>query len=122
MADIELANVANESTVKHVDGYPALADFVSKDPDSESFVFRKFDTLSARKVLYLQSELIALERQQVELDREAFSSADPELLSAMRKWEDFSAKAQSDAEVKKRKELADQIGLTLERYREPSRR
>ena len=122
VVDIELAGMVKECVVSHADGYPAIGEFVSADPNSESFVFRKFNTLSARKMLYLQSELIELERQQLELDREAFLSDDHELHSSMRTWEDFGAKDQCHAGVRKRKELADEMDLKLERYRKRTRR
>jgi hypothetical protein len=48
-------------TAKQRDGYPALADFIAQDPDHETFVFRRFKGLSARNILNLQGELIALE-------------------------------------------------------------
>lgn len=32
----------------HRDGYPALAAWISHDPDNETFIFRKFDRLAAK--------------------------------------------------------------------------
>lgn len=43
------------------DGYPALATFIARDPDGETFIFRKFAGLTARRLLQLESELIELE-------------------------------------------------------------
>lgn len=42
-------------------GYPSLARFIASDSDRTSLVFRRFDRLAARNLLYLQSELAELE-------------------------------------------------------------
>lgn len=43
-------------------GYPAAAAFISRDPDHDTYVFRSFNSLTARNLLQLQGELITLER------------------------------------------------------------
>jgi len=48
-----------------LDGYPSLAEDISSDPDRTSLVFRRFDRLAVRNLLYLQSELVELEAMQV---------------------------------------------------------
>lgn len=68
LGDIELGKIR--------DGYPALASWVARDPDSESFVFRKFICLGARNILHLQSQLISLEKEIDDLDAEARQSGD----------------------------------------------
>ncbi|RYP21279.1 hypothetical protein DL765_002328 [Monosporascus sp. GIB2] len=65
--DLELGHIR--------DGYPALAAWIGKDPDNETFVFRKFDRLSARNLLHLQCQLIQLEDEIDELDDEAREKA-----------------------------------------------
>jgi hypothetical protein len=45
----------------HPRGYPSLANFISSDRDF--FVFRRFNNLAARNLLYLQDELIELEEK-----------------------------------------------------------
>ena len=52
-----------------LEGYAAVAAWIALDPDSETFVFRKFDRLAARNLLYLQSELLAVEKDLDRLDR-----------------------------------------------------
>jgi hypothetical protein len=37
-----------------LDGFPSLAAFIASDPDHTSLVFRRFDRLAARNLLYLQ--------------------------------------------------------------------
>lgn len=46
---------------EHTDGYRAIADLISSDPDGETYIFRKFAKLTARKLLYPESELIELD-------------------------------------------------------------
>lgn len=58
------------------DGYPALAAWIGRDPDNETFVFRKFDRLSVRNLLHLKCQLIQLEDEIDKLDDEARKSSD----------------------------------------------
>jgi hypothetical protein len=51
--------------VRPLDGFPSLSDFIASDHDRTSLVFRRFDRLAARNLLYLQSELAALEAKLV---------------------------------------------------------
>jgi hypothetical protein len=44
---------------EYLDGYPSLAAFIASDP--ELAVYRRFDRLTTRNLLYLQSELLYLE-------------------------------------------------------------
>jgi hypothetical protein len=50
-------------------GYPSLADFIAQDPDHETYVFRRFKRLGVRNVLYLQGELIKIERELEALEK-----------------------------------------------------
>ena len=52
-------------TARPLDGYPSLAEDISSDPDRTFLVFRRFDKLAVRNLLYLQSELAELEAMQV---------------------------------------------------------
>jgi hypothetical protein len=69
------------------DGYPALAAWIARDPDNETFVFRKFGRLAARNILHLQSQIIAIERDVDQLDEEARRSSDLEARQSSRRWE-----------------------------------
>ena len=48
-----------------LEGYPSLSEDIASDPDRTSLVFRRFDKLAVRNLLYLQSELVELEAMQV---------------------------------------------------------
>lgn len=54
-------------------GYPSLASWISRDNDSEGFIFRKFDYLGARNLLYTQPDLTCWEKQLLELDAEVWN-------------------------------------------------
>lgn len=117
MADVEMAKLHKGNDVAISFGYGAAARFVASDPDHESFVFRKFNELSARKLLYMQSELIYLEEQQNAFDEAVMLSSDDELYSSIWKWEDYRMNMEANEEVKKRKALDDEVAAKLEKYR-----
>ena len=55
-------------SILRLSGYPTYAEFISKDRDAA--VYRRFGSLNARSLLYMQSELHELERQLENLDKE----------------------------------------------------
>jgi hypothetical protein len=108
----------SESNVEVLrEGFASVASWISRDPDNESFVFRKFDNLAARNLLYLQCELIELERRLRVLDDEARQSMDMELRQSARTWESFVANAKEREQEKSRMILVKEIRLKLEEYR-----
>ncbi|KAF2117249.1 hypothetical protein BDV96DRAFT_490560 [Lophiotrema nucula] len=76
------------------DGFPDFAAWIAHDPDNESYVFRKFDTLAARNLLNLQSELMVLEEKIQRIDEEMRSRHDVEAKVSLRRWETFQIHAQ----------------------------
>jgi len=64
-------------------GYPTLAKRIAGLPDSEGFVFRRFDRLTARNLLYLEGKLAYLEHKLNEADRRA-QEGDSEPLRSIR--------------------------------------
>ena len=114
--DIELA-IPRAPRVPR-DGYPALAAWIAHDPDNESYVFRKFDRLSARNLLYLQSQLIALEGTLDRLDEETQESQDMELRLSAQRWETFVENAEDpDRPERRRMELAKVLQKKIKEYR-----
>jgi hypothetical protein len=77
---------------EYLEGYPSLAAFIASD--KELAVYRAFDRLNARNLLYAQSELLYLEEKLDALDR-ADSEAEPgsALRSSARSWEVLQRKA-----------------------------
>jgi hypothetical protein len=69
------------------DGYPALAYWIARDPDNETFIFRKFNRLAARNILHLQAQLCALEHEIDQLDETLRSNEDLDTRQSLRRWE-----------------------------------
>ena len=69
-------------------GYPRFAAFVANDEDRSTTIYRRFERLSARNLLYLETELAELEAAQDRLD--ATSQLDPDLESSMQSLEELT--------------------------------
>jgi len=108
----------NAWSTQQRDGYPALSVFLIGDPDHETDVFRKFRKLGVRNILDLQGELIALEHEAENLEREAASRTDPDTLLSMRSWAALNANAQiGDRDLERRqRELAGILEVKLKKY------
>lgn len=117
MQDTEKALRASARESAIGDGYPAVSQFISSDLDGESYVFRKFRTLTARKLLYMQSEILELEEQLADFDRAAATSPDWELHLAARSWERLIANAESREKEKQIRNVIDEIEVKLDNYR-----
>ncbi|PMD28758.1 hypothetical protein L207DRAFT_521400 [Hyaloscypha variabilis F] len=93
MTDLE-ASKGRFPDPERLDGFPSLSHFIAED--TEGAIFLKFDRLSARNLLYLQSNLNELQARLGELDR----------IDAERGVHDsgvqLSAKAYSDLKAKAR--------------------
>ncbi|EFQ92999.1 hypothetical protein PTT_09734 [Pyrenophora teres f. teres 0-1] len=75
------------------DGYPALSDWISRDPDDEALVFRKFGRLAARNILHLQCNMIQLEKDIDQLDERIRQSADIDTVRSLKRWETLMERA-----------------------------
>jgi hypothetical protein len=75
-------------------GFPSLASIIASHKDKSTFIFKRFESLAARNLLYLQSEVAAF---QAELDqRDEFGrSASLEVKNTARNWEHFVAHAET---------------------------
>lgn len=108
----------NAWSTQQGDGYPALSVFVIGDPDHETYVFRKFRKLGVRNILDLQGELIKLERDAENLEREAAARTDPDTHFSMKSWTTLDANAQKGDRdwERKQRELADILEVKLKKY------
>lgn len=99
-------------------GFPALAKTLSRFPDHEGFVFRRFDRLSARNLLHLESKLAYLEWKLHQADHQALHTGDNEELRSIRTWEAFeeNAKDQNRPENRRMK-ICEEIDRALTKYR-----
>lgn len=82
-AGVELARL------KPIDGFPQVADKIASDPDKTTMIYRRFDRLSARNLLLLQSELAQLEALQNRYDTEDLKKRDQITIDCHRDWGEF---------------------------------
>ncbi|KAL9086350.1 MAG: hypothetical protein Q9165_007136 [Trypethelium subeluteriae] len=97
-----------------LEGYPTFAEFIASD--REAAIYRKYEGLSARNLLYQQSELRDLERQAQELDKaDAKNINNGAAQRAARYWKHFSEDENEIAQ--KRRRLYEKIRVKLREYR-----
>lgn len=118
MGDVESGQSAMPGAHSPSVGYPWLADLISRDPDSETYVFRRFNRLSARTLLLQQAELISLENRLDELDRQLVQNGEPDVQLAVRSWHEAEKIQSRLPAVKAHMELTSKIEKKLEAYRE----
>lgn len=109
-----------ESNILLLAGYPSLAAFIASDRDRTTFIYKRFDELAARNLLYLQSELAELNCKQREFDQEDVV-ADMHTKQCARNFIDFqnaASPANGDMKQKERWKLTRQVRETLKEYRE----
>jgi hypothetical protein len=104
-------------------GYATVASSIAQDPDNETYVFRRFDRLTARNLLNLQGEMLALQDELDALDEKAASSPDPDLHSSMRSWAALARNAKDShgrngEEERRRLKIAGDLEVKLRKYRE----
>ncbi|MCJ1231485.1 hypothetical protein MMC12_008162, partial [Toensbergia leucococca] len=68
-----------------------FAAFIADDEDKSTTIYQRFERLSARNILYLESELTELEAKQDGLDEE--SRHDKDLASSVQSWEELHSQA-----------------------------
>lgn len=113
------ASVSHEQELGYVrDGYPALADWIGRDPDAETFVFRKFSRLSARNLLHLQNKLFQLEHEIDQLDEEARrNTTDIDAGRASRRWETLKELAADPTRPERQRwEKAEELTEMIQKY------
>ena len=111
-SDVDL-EVMSAST-RRLDGYPTFAEFIAKDKDAA--IYRSFEYLSARNLLYLQSELHDLERQLEELDtKDAQDIGDVNAQKAARLWTHYANDTNQQAIA--RRTLQAEIKTKIKEYR-----
>ena len=95
-------------------GYRTFADFIATD--DELFIFRRFDRLNARNLLYLQSELIALETQLSKYDSEDIEDGRKDVILSARCWETLALRAEEHPREAERMELIRKIRKITKKY------
>lgn len=114
--DIELGRPEEDlrPRVPFINGFPSAAAFIASDPDNSFFVYKSFNRLSARNILYLESELFELQEQQDNTDAEDFRG-NPDTLQCFRSWRRF--RPSTDPRQLEKIELIKVIRRTLKEYR-----
>lgn len=104
-------------------GYANLAAFVASDKERSATLFRRFESLSARNLLYLESELQELETRQRKIDRADAAiaddpRADPDDTDIATDWQVLREKAEDlrEQNAVERMELLRKIRAKLEEY------
>jgi hypothetical protein len=128
--DEEKGNVS----IHYITGFGELASLTASDADHTTEVYKRFDRLAARDLLYYECELLELEALQDRYDCEdALDARRPDdahdlrqrIRTNARDWMAFKHQAtkeieagnKSDERWKKRMDLAMQIRSTLKEYR-----
>jgi hypothetical protein len=111
---------------KPIQGFPRVADRIAFDPDKTSTIFRRFDCLSARNLLFLEAQLAELEARQNRSDEQDLIAAALTIVechSDWRKFEAYATERNGDGSFAKpdqaaKMELALEIKDKLNEYRE----
>lgn len=116
--DLELGSQPNQGRCRHLDGFPSFSHFIAGD--RQEAIYRRFGSLSARNLLYQQSELHRLEQALDKCDKEDIQDLDD--VSAQRRarlWENY-AKDESE-KARRRRKLQEKIQSRMKAYREYTR-
>ena len=114
-------DVENDAVkVHYLIGYPSLAAFIASDENKSTAIFRRFDRLGARNLLYLQSELAELEARQDAFDAQDLKTLTTDQKDDLRHWKLFVEKAKNGNNVreKDRMDLIKDIREKMKEYSE----
>ena len=112
--DIELGAPPSLPTRRCLDGFPSFSHFIAGD--SQEAIYRKFGSLSARNLLYQQSELHHLEHELEIYDNEdAHDLNNVPAQQRARLWDHYSLDDSDDARL--RRELQAKIKCRMKDYR-----
>lgn len=108
------SGLAAPSQPARLEGYPSFAQFIATDSDAA--IYRKYGNLSARNLLYLQSELHELEEQLQQLDMEDAKDISNEAAQRVaREWGHYNDPDNQAA--CRHKVLQEKIRLKVREYR-----
>lgn len=113
LSDIEIA----PSRKEYPNGFASVAAFIAKDQDNTSTIYRRFDRLTARNLLYLQAKVQKLETVLDELDDEDLRTGDEQSARAATSWEEFEALSKTRDREQKRMGVAGEVEVAIRTYR-----
>jgi hypothetical protein len=111
--DVELAAI---DTIP-AKGFASVSSKIASDPDKSTTIYRHFDELSARNLLFYQAELAELEEEQRQCDVEDKTARDQPSVECQRDWREFVSCAENGGREKRKMELAMRIRAVLMKYR-----
>jgi hypothetical protein len=102
-------------------GFAGVADFIASDKEHSTSIYRQFQKIAARNILYLQSELRELELRQEEFDRDD-ATGDLDAIRVAVDWQEFRDRARdpNDERAKERMQLVKEIRKKVKEYRRSS--
>lgn len=103
------------TNIPRFSGYATFSQFIVSD--SELSLYRDFQALSSRNLLYLQSRLTELEKKLKEFDEEDSEQLNTEILLSAKCWETFSARSKEHPREKERMETILEIQVKMKEYR-----
>jgi len=111
--------------VKPINGFPRVADKIASDPDKTTTIYRRFNRLSARNLLFLEAEIAELEALQNKYDADDLLAANQvaiECHSDWRKFERYANEKDQDGKLLQpnqavKMDLALKIKRKLKEYR-----
>lgn len=98
-------------------GFSAVASKIAHDPDKSTTIYRHFDWLSARNLLFYQAELAKLEEVQRHYDEEDRKARDEMSIECQRDWKKFAKCGEEAGREKRKMDLAMTIRIKLENHR-----
>ncbi|KAI9729569.1 MAG: hypothetical protein M1834_006765 [Cirrosporium novae-zelandiae] len=101
---------------KRIECYASFADFIASDV--ELSIFRRFDRLNARNLLYLQSELLEADNRLTELDEEDNDHQTDDILPSAKCWETLVARAGEFPAEGERMDLIQKTRRLMKEYQE----
>lgn len=99
-------------------GFALVASKINSDADKTTTIYRRFDALSARNLLFYQADLAELESSQKDLDENDILDNSFDAIGCQSDWITFKkAAAKYSGRNKEKMELALHIREVLEIYR-----
>lgn len=113
---------SDEASPEYLEGYAELAEYIASDADLS--MYKRFTSLSARNILYLQAEIQVLDDDLRRLDRldhediKKFDSSGMDIIQAAKDWQTFDRKARAgDDRQAKKMALVKKIRRAIKEYR-----
>ncbi|KAL2063967.1 hypothetical protein VTL71DRAFT_4461 [Oculimacula yallundae] len=88
-------------------GFALVASKIASDPDKTTTIYRLFDELSSRSLVFYQAELAELEEQLKDIDEEDSAARDDDSVQCQKEWSEFERSAEQG--IKKEQRRMDRV-------------